>query len=80
MASLVGRVENLIVEDGEVQGKTKSDGMSRSEISLSNLGGSLVSFKRLVGGLLSLIGSGEFSEVAVVITLPGRGVRCAWSN
>lgn len=80
VASLVGRVEDLIVEDGEVQGKTKSDRVSRSEIGLSNLSGGLVSFKRLVGGLLSLIGGCEFGEVAVVITLPGRVVRWPWES
>ena len=41
MAGTVWRVENLIVEDGEVQGKTKTDGVSGSELGLRNVGGSL---------------------------------------
>lgn len=70
MASLVRGVEDLVVEDGEVQGETKSDGVSRSEIGLGNLGSSLVSLQGLVGRFLSLIGSGEFGEVTMIITLP----------
>lgn len=42
MASAVGRVQDLVVEDGEVQSQTQADGVSRSEISLSNVGGVLV--------------------------------------
>lgn len=42
MASLVGRIQNLIVEDREIQCKTKADWMSRSEIRSSDLSGSFV--------------------------------------
>lgn len=49
MTCLVGRVEDLIVEDGEVEGKAETDGVGRSEVCLSDLGGSLVSLQRLVG-------------------------------
>lgn len=41
MASSVGRVEDLVVEDGEVQRKPKTDGVSRRELSLGNVGGAL---------------------------------------
>jgi hypothetical protein len=70
LASLVGRVEDLVVEDGEVQGKTKTDGVGRGEVLGGNLGGSLVSLERLVGGSLALVANGELSKVAVVVTLP----------
>lgn len=72
MASLVRRVEDLVVEDREIEGKTKSDGVSRSKIGLSDFGGSLVSLQGLIGRFLSLVGSGEFGEVTMVITLPVR--------
>ena len=36
MTSLVGRVEDLVVEDGEVESQTKTDGMSGREISGSH--------------------------------------------
>ena len=42
MAGLIGRVENLIVEDREVQCKTKADWMSRGEIRSGDLSGSFV--------------------------------------
>lgn len=70
MASLVGGVENLVVEDGEVQGETQADGVRGRELSLGNLGGSLVRLERLVGGVLALVANGELGEVAVVVTLP----------
>ena len=44
--------------------------MSRSKVLGSNLGGGLVSLKRLVGGCLALVTNGELSKVTVVVTLP----------
>lgn len=41
MASPVGRVQDLVVEDGEVQGQTEADGVSGSELSLGNIGSAL---------------------------------------
>lgn len=70
MASLIGGVQNLVVEDGKVQGKTKTDGMRGGQLSLGDFGSSLVCLKRLVGRLLSSIANGELGEVAVVVTLP----------
>jgi hypothetical protein len=70
MACLVWGVQDLIVEDGEVEGKAKTDWMGGSQVSLGNLGSILVSLKGLVGRLLSLVANGELSKVAVIITLP----------
>lgn len=70
VASLVGGVEDLIVEDGEVEGKTKADGVGGRQLSLGNLGGSLVSLEGLVGGVLAAVTNGELGEVTVVVTLP----------
>jgi hypothetical protein len=70
MASLVWRVQNLVVEDGEVEGKTKTDWVGWCKVSLSNFGCILVSLQGLVGRLLSLITNGELSEITVVVTLP----------
>ena len=72
VARLVGRVEDLVVEDREVQGKTKADGVSGCEVSLSNFGRGLVGFQRFVGRLLALVGSSELSKVSVVVAFPGR--------
>jgi hypothetical protein len=41
VASPVGAVQDLVVEDGEVEGKTKADGVSGSELSLGNVGSAL---------------------------------------
>ncbi len=70
MASLVRGVQDLVVEHGEVKGETQTDGVSRGKLGLGDLGGSLVSLKRLVGGVLAAVTDGELGEVAVVVTLP----------
>ena len=70
MASLIWGVQDLVVENGEVEGKTKTDWVSWCKVSLSNFSCVLVSLKRLVGRLLSLVTNGELSEITVVITLP----------
>ena len=44
VASLIRRVEDLVVEDGEVQRETKTDWVSWREISAGNFGGVLVGF------------------------------------
>ena len=72
MAGLVRRVEDLVVKDGKVKGKSETDGVSRSKVSLGNLGGSLVSLKRRIGGSLAAVTSSELSQVTVVVTLPIR--------
>ena len=74
VASLIWGVEDLVVEDGEVQGEAKTDWVGWSKIALGNLGGGLVSLKGLIGRLLTLVPDGELSEVTVVITLPGISI------
>ena len=69
MTSTVGRVEYLVVEDGDVEGKAKADGVCGWEFGDGNVGSSLVSLEGLVGGLLSLIAGGELGEVTVAVTL-----------
>jgi hypothetical protein len=75
VASLIGRVEDLVVEDGEVQGKTKTDWVRRGEVGLSNFGSVLVGLQRQVRRTLSLLGDGELGKVSVVITLPEHSVE-----
>jgi hypothetical protein len=70
VASLVGGVENLVVEDGEVERKTKADGVGRRQLSLGNLGSGLVGLEGLVGRVLAAVANGELGEVTVVVTLP----------
>ena len=42
MASLIGRVEDLVVENGEVEGESETDGVGRGEFGLSDIGGVLI--------------------------------------
>jgi len=77
VASLVGRVQDLVVEDREVQSESETDGVGRGEVSLGNLGGVLVSLERLVGRGLALVTKSELGEVTVVVTLPVRRISSA---
>jgi hypothetical protein len=45
VASLVGRVEDLVIEDGEVEGKTQTNGVSGSQVSGGDLSSTLVSLE-----------------------------------
>jgi hypothetical protein len=38
VAGTVGGVEDLVVEDGEVEGEAETDGVSGSELGLGNVG------------------------------------------
>jgi len=70
LASLVGRVEDLVVEYGEVQREAETDGMGGGQILGSNIGGGFVCLEGLVGRSLALITHGELGEVTVVVALP----------
>jgi hypothetical protein len=70
LASLVRSIEDLIIEDRKVEGQAETDGVCWGKIGVGDLGGSLVCLERLVGRGLALVANGEFSEVAVVISLP----------
>ena len=70
MASLVGRVEDLVVEDGKVQCETEADGVGGSKVRGGHICGSLVGLEGLVSGRLALVTNGELGKVTVVVTLP----------
>ena len=72
MTGLIGRIENLVVEDREVEGKTKTDRVRRSKVGLGNFGGSLVGLERFIGRGLALIANSKLGEVAVVVAFPVR--------
>ena len=42
MASTIGRVQDLVVKDREVQGKAETDGVGGCELGLGDIGGRLV--------------------------------------
>lgn len=41
MAGAVGRVEDLVIENGEVECEAETDGVSRREVRLGDVGGGL---------------------------------------
>ena len=69
LASLLGRVEDLIVEDGEVERQTEADGMRGLHLGLSNLEGLLVSLLRIFENLRSSVTHSHLGKVPVVISL-----------
>lgn len=69
VAGLVGGVQDLVVEDGEVKGQAEADGVGRGEVSLGDLGGGLVGLQGVVGSTLAAVANGELSQVTVVVTL-----------
>lgn len=73
VASLVGSVQDLVVENREIQGKTQTNRVGRRKLALSNISSSLIGLEGFVGRVLALVASGELSEVAVVVALPVLG-------
>lgn len=70
MASLVRRVEDLVVEDREVKSQPETDGVGGGKLSLSDFGSTLVGFEGSVGSTLATVANGEFCEITVVVTHP----------
>lgn len=69
MASTVGGVQDLVVEDGEVEGQSEANGVGRGQLGDGDIRGVLVGLEGLVRGLLALVAGGELGQVAVVVTL-----------
>lgn len=71
VASTVGRVQDLVVKDREVESQTQADGVGRSQLGLGDIGGALHRVEKLVSCckpcaidsgnsyLVSLVGSGS---------------------
>lgn len=68
-AGAVGRVEDLVVEDGEVEREAQPDGMGRRQLLHGYVLSGLVGCEGGVGGVLALGGGLELGEVAVVVAL-----------
>ena len=69
MARAVGRVEDLVVEDGEVEGQTQTDGVGGREIVGGDGGGGRVGLQGLGGRFLA--------DVAVLELYEGKGSKRA---
>ena len=57
------------MEDGEVEGETKTDGVCGGHVGLADLEGSLVGVVRALHDSGALLGVGNLGEVAEVVTL-----------
>ena len=65
----VGAVEDLVVEDGEVEGKAKTDGVGGGKVSGGDARGGLVGIEGGRSGSLASLAGLELGEVTVVIAL-----------
>jgi len=69
VAGLGGVVEALVVEHGEVEGESESDGVGGLQLVVGNLGGLGVGFEGTLGDLLVEVGGGVFGDVSEIVTL-----------
>jgi len=65
---IVRGVHDFVVENAEVQSKTKTDGIGGEEL-LRHFRGSFVGNEGVVSGLLARLTRGRFSKISVVVTL-----------
>ena len=69
VAGAVGAVEDLVVEDGEVEGKAEADGVGGGKVSRGNTRSGLVGIEGGRSGGLARLAGLELGEVTVVIAL-----------
>mmetsp|Transcript_16256 Transcript_16256/g.45061 ORF Transcript_16256/g.45061 Transcript_16256/m.45061 type:complete len:234 (+) Transcript_16256:1611-2312(+) len=69
LARTVWGVEDLVVEDGEVEGQTETDWVCWWEVGGGDSAGGLVGIEGGAGGLLSCVSGLELGEVSVVVAL-----------
>ena len=67
LASLLGIVADFIIENGEVEGQSESDGVGGLEVRSGNLLRVVVGIEGIVGGSLVLGVGGVLSNVSVVV-------------
>lgn len=69
VASTVGRVQNLVVENGEVEGESKTDRVGWGEFGLSDIGSVLID-------LVSIAFGGPLPQGTYLVSLVGGGSSC----
>mmetsp|Transcript_25836 Transcript_25836/g.65743 ORF Transcript_25836/g.65743 Transcript_25836/m.65743 type:complete len:259 (-) Transcript_25836:40-816(-) len=69
VAGAIGRVEDLVVEDGEVERQAEADGVGGGEVGEGNVLSRLVRDERVLGRLLAAGAGSELGEVAPVVSL-----------
>ena len=68
-ARTIGRVQDLVVEDGEVERQSEPDRMRGHELAGGNVTGRLVGDETVLGRLLAIVAGGELGQVSVVVAL-----------
>jgi len=69
-ACTVGRVEDFIVEYGEVKSQTQTNRVCRLKVCHCNITSSFVSNQTVFCSLLPVVSCSKLSEIPVVIALP----------
>jgi hypothetical protein len=69
VARALGRVEDLVVEDREVEREPEPDRVRRREVDERDVLRGLVREQRVLGGLLAVGAGLELGQVAVVVAL-----------
>jgi len=67
VARLCGLVKNFEIENGEVQGQSKANGVSGWELGLGKSKGSFIGFQTVFSSFLSFRVGCEFGHVTVVV-------------
>lgn len=68
-------VADFVVEHGEIEGETETNGVCWEELADSNVRCSAVSFIRFIGAVPPLVTGSEFGKVAVVVAHPEKQRR-----
>ena len=72
LAGAVRRVEDLVVENGEVERQAEADGVCGWQVNCGDVIGRLVGRQALFGRLLPVAARGELRQVPVVVPLPKK--------
>lgn len=69
-ACTVGRIEDFIVEYGEVQSETQTNGVCRLKVCHCNITSSFISNQTVFCSLLPVVSCGKLGKIPVVVALP----------
>lgn len=77
-AGSVGWVEDLVVEDGEIEGEAEADGVRWGQLRQGEIRSGFVGHQAVLCCFLSVVARGKLCQVPVVVTLPGvREIKVA---
>ena len=71
-ACAVRRIEDLVIENGEVECQPKPNRVGWRQLCCGNVRSCFVRDQTVLGGLLAIVSSRKFSQVPVIIAFPGK--------